>query len=80
MKAYASQESIAETLTQCELGASDAHAFGASAPFAMAEPDDEPLPKRTREPIVVIDSPAMVAVLVERENGERRLVIRERLA
>lgn len=50
---YASQESVAETLTQFELGAPDAHAFGASAPFAMAPPDGEPLPKRTREPVIV---------------------------
>jgi hypothetical protein len=70
MKAYASQESIAETLTAAER----------AAPFQETAPDDEPLPKVTREAIVVIDSLAMVAVLVERENGERRLVIRERLA
>lgn len=55
-KFYASQESVAETLTQCEMGASDAHAspvLGASAPFVLALPDAEPLPAVTREAVIV---------------------------
>lgn len=59
-KSYASQESVETTLTASErvapfcAGASDAHAFGASAPvFALSQPDAEPLPAVTRAPVVV---------------------------
>jgi len=41
-KAYASQESVATTLTQAEL----------AAPFKAAPPDDDPLPAVTREAVL----------------------------
>jgi hypothetical protein len=40
---YASQESVATTLTRAEL----------AAPFREGPPDMSPLPKRTREPVIV---------------------------
>lgn len=42
-KSYASQESVAETLTAAER----------AAPFAISGGDVTPLPKRTREPVLV---------------------------
>lgn len=51
MKPYASQESIAETLTAAER----------AAPFIDAPPDDEPLPRVTRE-CVLCDGETLTTV------------------
>jgi hypothetical protein len=58
-KAYASQESIDTTLTAAER----------AAPFAIAEVDPEPLPKRTREAILADDAGVVALVDIHPQRG-----------
>lgn len=64
-KAYASQESVAETLTAAER----------AAPFQMGEIDQDPLPKRTRNLVLADDKG--VCASVEFDRRARKATVHE---
>lgn len=58
-KAYASQESVATTLTAAEL----------AAPFTQAAPDLDPLETPTREAVLADDTGVFATVAFDRRTG-----------